>query len=364
MRFFTLALCAYALTPAAFAAPALLSDTADIARYSADAIPDAKLIDAAKSGPAFLAGGASYKAGLHLTAAPAEQGNGTSYQAAALLADRTGRLFYRKLEILVSGSPRKVADVKIVKDIDLSQMHFSVNTGLEDRLVVVDDAANDVTLAFPLGVGGIDEAVMGSSYRILTPKFHGATLQRKTVIAARSDPAYYRHRPFMPITTAKGTTTAIAFHITILDDDVAAKNGLNYLVRGFESHGCMRMREKDLLEFFTIVEKGADDKLPVNVDNHVFNRNEQGVRDPAAGVASIAHAYPVNTESYMRVTYFQQAPHYQRDSVEHLVMMDRAQGQPDLRRMDALSNVDELLLPSGEAPEADADLIYSKYDMP
>jgi hypothetical protein len=251
----------------------------------------------------------------------------------------------------------------VVKEVNLADTHFSIYTGLEDRLTLVEDEANGLAFAFPLGVGGIDENVMGEGYRILTPKFHGATLQRATVNPARTDPAYYRGHPFMPITTAKGSVTAIAFHITILGDEEANQYGLNYLQRGFESHGCMRMRDKDLSELFTIVMKGGSDKLPVTVDTHVWNKNAEGVRDASAGAADIVTAYPVETDSYMRVTYFPEAPHYKRDDIpnEHLVMMDRARGQPDLRKLDQILSpaMDEI-----GVTEEDADLKFSKYDMP
>ncbi|MGZ3728284.1 MAG: L,D-transpeptidase [Bdellovibrionota bacterium] len=356
-----LALFAATASPLANAASVLESDTADIAVYAPNANPDAKLIEAAKNTPNFLLGGAKYKFGLHLIGSPDHDQRGTIYHAVALMTDASKRLFYRKFHVVVStGVFRRVTAVAIEKDINLSDMHFTVNTGLMDRMVVVEDAANGVTLAFPLGVGGIDEAVMSSSYHILTPKFQGTFLQRSTVMPARTDPAYYRARPFMPITTAKGSVTAIAFHITILDDDVAQQNGLNYLVRGFESHGCMRMREKDLMEFFAIVMNGADDKLPVTVDNHVPARNAQGVRDDAAGFSNETVAYPANSQSFMRVTRFPQAPHFMRDDVEHLVLMDRANGQPDFRRLE------NLITPAAtfDEPNGEAELLDNRYDMP
>jgi hypothetical protein len=339
------------------------SDTADLARYAPKSQPDAKLIEAVKASKVFTNGTATYKSGLHLQGAATQDEKGTLYKAAALMMDAPGHLFYRKFSILVGGTPRKVTGVAIEKDVDLNQMHFSVNTGLLDRMVVVEDAANGVTLAFPLGVGGIDEAIMTSAYRILTPKFHGAHLQRQTVIPARGEPAYYRERPFMPITSSGGSVTGIAFHITILGDDEAQQNGLNYLVRGFESHGCMRMREKDLLEFFTIVMNGADDKLPVNVDNHVWNLGADGTRNDArAGAADIASIYPFNTSSFMRVTYFPEPPHWQRDDIpnEHLVIMDRAAGQPDFSRLgsNVLNPVSTIL------GDEDADLLNSAFPMP
>lgn len=338
-------------------APLLLSDTADLARYNASTLPEGKIIDAAKSTPAFLTGGAVYKSGLHFQGAAERSGGVTTVRAAALMSDATGNLFYRKFTIEVGQSTRAVTTVNIDKDIPLADTHFSVNAGLLDRMVVVEDAANDITLAFPLGVGGIDEAVITPAYRILTPRFHGVYLTRSTVQTSRTDPSYYRGRPFMPITEGKNSPTAIAFHITILDDGTAARAGLNYLQRGFESHGCMRMREKDLMEFFAIVMQGGNLKVPVDVDYHVPARNAQGLRVRANGNTQELISYPLENDSFMRVTRFPYPPYYERtNDKEHLVIMDRASGQPDFRRLgDGLMNVWDF---------EQGDAFDNRYDMP
>ena len=168
----------------------------------------------------------------------------------------------------------------------------------------------------------------------------------------------------MPITNSSGVRTAIAFHITILGDAEAQKYGLNYLVRGFESHGCMRMREKDLMEFFTIVMNGADEKIPVDVDNRIPKRNELGQRDRQLGPSNLSHVYPVNTGSYVRVTRFPTPPFFRRDDVEHLVIMDRASGQPDFRKLEnAFLPASEFDLQSSNEPDFDL-MMNGGFDAP
>jgi hypothetical protein len=338
-------------------APLVLSDSADLAKYNAATIPEGKIIDAAKSTAPFLTGGAVYKSGLHFQGAVQRSGGVSTINAFALMTDPSGKLFYRKFTIEISQATRAVTTVNIDKDIALSDTHFSVNAGLLDRMVVVEDAANDLTLAFPLGVGGIDEAVISQAYRILTPRFHGVYLTRGTVQPSRTDPTYYRARPFMPITEGKNSPTAIAFHITILDDGTAARAGLNYLQRGFESHGCMRMREKDLMEFFAIVMQGGSLRLPVDVDYHVAARNAQGLRVKANGITLETISYPLENDSFMRVTRFPYAPFYQRtNDKEHLVIMDRSSGQPDFRRLgDGLVNASDF---------EQNDEFENRFDMP
>jgi hypothetical protein len=350
------ALAALSASPAFADAPNMYSDTADISTYAPQGLSEAKIIEAVKNAPAFLSGGAKYKFGLHLQGAPDKKLMTSTVRAAAMMTDATNRLFYRVFVMHVNTFTHKVTDLALEREVNLADMHFTVNAGLIDRMVVVEDAAHAITLAFPLGVGGIDEAVMSPGYRILTPKFHGASLNRATVQPARTDPTYYRARPFMPISTAKGSETAIAFHITILDDSVAKQYGLNYLQRGFESHGCMRMREKDLMEFFAIVMNGADDKIPVDVDNHVPARNAQGLRVKGNGLSDEVIAYPAEDDSYVRVTRFPTAPFFQRDSVEHLVIMDRANGQPEMRKLD------DMLVNASDFEQQEP--IDSRYPMP
>lgn len=320
----------------------LWADLNDIAVYAPKAMPEAaEIAQTLKNDPRYLKGGAKFKFGIHLDAEPADLTEGNIlYRASALMADKTGRLFYRKFAIVVNPSQKPaVKDVQIVEDVDLSKMHFQVNAGLLDRMVVVEDFQHEVSLVFPLGVGGFDENVTGHGVRVLTPQFHNAWLKRATVIPTRRAPAYYRGMPFMPITNAAGMRTPIAFHVTILSDSDWNTKGGNYLVRGFESHGCMRMRQKDLMEFFTIVMKAGDKQLPVNVDYFVWNTDANGQRQESLGQVSSIHPYPVVGANYMTIQNFGTAkrPVAKRDDEEHLLIMDEVNHAPDLSHLSGFS---------------------------
>jgi hypothetical protein len=334
---------AFATTPDLTAPTApLWSDIDDIVQYTPKAMPDAPILaDAAKKDPRFVTGNARFTSGLHLEYTPGPaSGSVTTYKAAAQMVDNTGRYFYRKFVIDVDSNQKQITNVSIVQDINLSSMHFSVSAGLIDRMVVVEDVADDILMAFPLGVGGLDENVMGLGKRILTPLYHGAWLDRAHVIKKRSDPAYYRNEPFMPITNARGSLTPIAFHVTILSDQDWSQKGPNYLLRGFESHGCMRLRLKDLSEFFNIVEHSADRRIPVDIDFFVWNRGPSGERDSAQGEVAQIHPYPLEDKSYMRVENFAQPgqpPVYQRDDQEHLIIMERVNHAPPLKGIKGFS---------------------------
>lgn len=315
------------------------ADVDDIVRYAPKAMPDAKLIrDSVKKDARYTAGQAKFQFSPHFEALPETLSNSdTLYRAAAMMSGPTGELFYRKFEIELGGSPRKVVDVRAPSDIPLSSMHFQINTGLIDRMVVIEDVQNDIMLVLPIGVGGLDEGVaVHGPTRILTPRYKNASLERKNVQPKRTFPAYYRGKPFMPLTNSAGHVTPIAFHITILSDDDWNKRGPNYLVRGLESHACMRLRLKDLTEFFTIVMKGADEKLPVNVDYFVWNRNQFGERDQKQGEITQIHPYPLESNSYMTIKNFAgpgQKPIAQRDPEEHLLIMERVNHAPNLKHL-------------------------------
>ena len=314
------------------------ADFDDIVAFTPKASPDAQILQTAvKSDIRFLAGGAQFKFTPHLEQAPQNLASGSViYRASALMTNKAGALFYRKFSIEVGGTPRKVVNVQALGDSALSEMHFQVSAGLVDRMVVLEDVDDDIKMVFPLGVGGLDDNVVGLGKRLLTPRFQGAFLNRATVQPARSNPTYYRHMPYMPITNAAGSVTPIAFHITILSDTDWAQKGQNYLLRGFESRACMRMRGKDLMQFFTIVEHSADAKIPVQVNYFASNIGDDQEPDASLGQVAAIHPYPLESDSYQTVTNMAgpgEKPRSGRDSVEHLLIMNQVKHAPDLSHL-------------------------------
>lgn len=305
-------------------------DLDDLAHYAPGSIADVDLLrSAVKHDPRFFAGGARFKFTLHLEEMPTLSQNGaTVYHAAAMMADKT-RLFFRKFSISISGtSQRQIDDVQMEQEVDLASMHFTADVALIDRFVVLEDAHNGIIMAFPLGVGGIDDHVTGHGKRILTPLYHGAHLDRRNVIPARHDPDYYRGKPFIPITNAAGHPTPVAFHITILTDDEWRAKGPNYLLRGFESHACMRLRLKDLRQLFTIVEHAGEERLPLDIEYHVKQHDRLGTPP-----------YPMEQDSYMRIKNFgtKKHPIAKRDPAEGLLFMERVHHAPNLDDLNGFS---------------------------
>jgi hypothetical protein len=271
---------------------------------------------------------------LALQQNPIEKNGSTIYSdVSALLESKTKGDFFRRYSItVISGSMGRQVTQVTFSDTPLSEFHFQIDAGLISREVVLEDPDHHMTILYPIGVGGIDPAVEDpTKTSLLTPLFENGVLKRKTVISHRSYPTYYRNLPFMPITTDKGVQTDIGFHISILSDGDWANKGGQYLVRGFDSHGCMRLREKDLNEFYTIVKKGGSEELPVNVNYFIYNRGSDGHREEQYGELAAIGAYPIFGNYYQSVTNFGTADHpiMRRDPKEHLEEMGKIYRSPD-----------------------------------
>jgi hypothetical protein len=327
-------------------------DLADVAKYRSDLLPDAGMIvsaftdDSAMISPdgSFLIGG------VELQNYPLEDADGKGvvyHNITALMASQNAENFFRffSIHVTTNGGHREIDEVQIQKDVPLSQAQFMINTGLIQRLVILNDLKDNIEIIYPLGVGGVDENVINpDAYSMLTPLFSDAVLKRSTVTKARHMPTYYRDLPFMPLTNKRGLLTPIAFHISVLSDSDWETRGPNYLVRGFESHGCMRLRKKDLMEMFTIVEQGGLEEIPVNVDLFAFNIGASEVATVGENIPTELHPYPLTRSVYERVKNMAapgQPPEAARDPVEHLVILEDAPGQPDFTKLTGFS-ADEL----------------------
>ena len=144
--------------------------------------------------------------------------------------------------------------------ISLDQTNFEVQVGLIDRKVIIEDYSNRIKMVFPLGVGAFDEGVQNiGSIGLVTPRFQNAWLDKREAYAARTKPTYFAGKPFLRITTStvldEGYTT-IGFH---------AQPNLGPFLRGFDSHGCMRMQTEDLIAFHRLLSAGPQLQIPIRV---------------------------------------------------------------------------------------------------
>ena len=352
----------------------LWSDFQDIVKYKPKALPDAQVMLSAIKVPtnplAKVVGqdGAKIVGTIALQDFPKKNGENTVYgNVTAFMRGTDQKYFFRRFSATIAtvnnvrqvisavAKPEGGGDDLIPADMPLSGLSFEVSAGLVSRMVALEDPIHDIMMIYPLGVGGIDPGLVApGGTHILTPMFQNATIQRKNVISARTEPKYYRGMPFLGIANSKGVRTSVGFHITILSDEDWAKRGGSYLVRGFDSHGCMRLRSKDLTEFFTIVMNGASDAVPVNVSYFIYNRDgvSGGDRNRAYGLLWANHPYPLNEAYFQEVTNTAppgQPPQYGRDPKEHLVLMNEASGKPNFTHLEDFSADQENDLAAFEA---------------
>jgi hypothetical protein len=168
---------------------------------------------------------------------------------------------FEKLTINYSNRALAPADISVVTDeiINLKTMAFKVQVGLVDRKVIVTDDLNKVKMVFPNGVGGFDEGVLNEgAVSLLTPRFHNGFLDRRAVISKRDKPRYFDGKPFIRILKGPSLVedmTAIGFHTEINDS----------FVRGFDSHGCMRLRLSDLMMLHDLIMDGDVQQIPITI---------------------------------------------------------------------------------------------------
>lgn len=177
----------------------------------------------------------------------------------AFYQNNDGEYSFRRFELEVDADTFNIYEIRVKEDIPLISTAFEVRVGLSQLKVVMEDPIHNIKKVYPLGVGGLDEGVARSGgSRFLTPYFVNGYLSKKIswlTIAERWSPSYFAGRPFIRVSNSKGDPTGIGFHYKITSQ----------LKRGFVSHRCMRMRDKDLYEMFAILVNGSSTEVPVNV---------------------------------------------------------------------------------------------------
>ncbi len=273
-----------AISAGARAGDLLHVDLRDVARFRADVLPEAQVIlndmanrpatyfpesvTLATAGPGIsrIAPRTSsvrktlvnsvYGVEIFNPVSPTAEGLDFDIRALIHSKKQTPAFLFREYRIRVGGSPRGVLSVQVLRDFPLSDTEFSVDVSLVARKAVFKDSRQGVVKVYPLGVGAFDEGVTASSNGktvLMTPTYSGATLSRAAAIRSRSDPAYYAGMPFVRIVRRDGHWSPIAFHIVQHAHEAPGGRDYNHLLRAFDSHGCMRVREKDLYELYYLL---------------------------------------------------------------------------------------------------------------
>lgn len=193
--------------------------------------------------------------------------------------------FFRRMHIRIEWSKRSAAAnesqiltiLSTENDIPLNATNFQVMGVMIDRKVILEDFGNKIWIVLPVGVGSLDIRPSASnsaplSVSITTGEINNPSRPARFVKHAdptsdgsssntrrRIIPDYYAGRPFLGIRYSDGTYTEIGMHYQID----------SFLTRGFVSHGCIRVRDKDLYVLDAIVNEGPQKSVPVKIVNQL-----------------------------------------------------------------------------------------------
>ncbi len=168
---------------------------------------------------------------------------------------------FEKLVVSYNNGAKKMEDMSIQAEnsIDVKDMGFKLSVGLVERKLIITEPMFDIKMVFPIGVGGFDEGVLNEGkVTLITPRFHNGFIDQRSVISKREKPRYFDGKPFIRIlkgTDIRTDETAIGFHTEINDS----------FVRGFDSHGCMRLRVPDLMALHDLIMDGSVQQTPITV---------------------------------------------------------------------------------------------------
>lgn len=340
----------FGATVSAQAGLPLWVDISDVSQYSADSDEANTILGFIENNPESYAPENFFSRTGLFVQKRVESAKEINYLAVSRLGHVSGGDIFRKFQIRYDKATHEVIDFTPMRDIPMEQTAFSINVGLIQREVLVEDLKNDIRMLFPLGVGGVDEGVLYPGYEsLLTPLFHHASIKRNTIDLVVNEPTYYRGLPFLPITNAAGHTTFVAFHISILADEEWADQdkGGSFIYRGFVSHGCMRLRKHDLQNLTEIVVKSAAPSIPVDVDYFIVKRIGNSIGTRKDGPLQVNHPYPLMNSEYETVQNFAKKgehPQSKRDPLEKLLILKTVGHAPNFTQLDGFDEIDRVNL--------------------
>lgn len=171
-------------------------------------------------------------------------------------------LNFEKIMVTYNIGAKKLEDLSVVTETiyPLKDMTFKLSVGLVDRKLIIEDSLKDVKIVFPIGVGSFDEGAMNEGkVSLITPRFKNGFIDQRAVISKREKPRYFDGKPFIRLlkgSDLRSDSTPIGFHIEINPG----------FVRGFDSHGCMRLREMDLMALHDLIIFGDEQQTPITVN--------------------------------------------------------------------------------------------------
>jgi hypothetical protein len=180
--------------------------------------------------------------------------------------DKDGRFLFKKYNVSLSPEGN-VRSVRLNQSTDLDHSNFSIFAHLKGLQLELRDKENDIALAFPVGAGAFaknpDLVAEGEETDIMTYSFPEFCINPKWTISKRWKPRYFKGKPFVrfgELPDGYNDRPGDFEDVGYSDQGFHIKQNREFQ-RGFLSHGCIRMREKDLNTLHSIVRNGPQDLL-------------------------------------------------------------------------------------------------------
>jgi len=147
-----------------------------------------------------------------------------------------------------------VPEFRIMREAPIASLDLEIKVSLLDRLTQVYDEAFGFARVYPAGVGAIDEVRVPGEISSLTPVTELGRVSRETGFLSLNAPSWNRGMPYLPFEIPWVANrpdgqrrwyveTRVAFH--------AFQE--QRFSRGFNSHGCVTLRDEDLTELAALV---------------------------------------------------------------------------------------------------------------
>lgn len=187
------------------------------------------------------------------------------------------------LEARLAADASDMPTFKVVRESPMAALDVTIDASLSDRLVVVADELFGFIRVYPAGVGAIDRVRAPGRVASLTPTTELGRLSRDSSRLSLRVPSWARGKPYLPfeipwVGKEKRwyVETRVAFHIW----------QERTFSRGFNSYGCITLRDQDLDELASVVFAHAR-PLPLRVQ--------------AAAYAQHRHPFPYEDDHYWQL---------------------------------------------------------------
>ena len=193
---------------------------------------------------------------------------------------RSGFLLRRYRVVLAVQPDLQPIRMKPLSEYFLRREKIEMKVSVRDLTLTLSHARSGYWQIMPLAAGGVNTLESSGMAQWMTQEIPMAELHKTDAYAFRKrcEPDYFKCLPFIPIRVAGADQrTDLGFH---------AFPG-NEFKRGYLSHGCLRLRVRDLLEVYAIVMQSASSATGLKLLHSPYRRE--------------MHPYPVFVDHVMAV---------------------------------------------------------------